>query len=73
MVDDEAILDDNSIPLDSKMTFLACEASDLLRQQEYLLGSLMSDVDMILYEERARQIGELLRQLTIDSGMSISS
>jgi hypothetical protein len=55
--------------LDHKTAILVSEASDLLRSQERLLAGVMSEKDMMLYELRAQQIDELLRELTIDSDL----
>lgn len=57
--------------LDHKTAVLVSEASDLLRGQERLLKGFMSTEDMMLYEARAQQIDELLRELTIDIDLRI--
>jgi hypothetical protein len=42
---------------------IAREATELLEEQQRLLDLPMSGADMMLYEMRSQQIGELLQQL----------
>jgi hypothetical protein len=44
---------------------IAREATELLEEQERLLDLPMSGADIMLYEMRSLQIGELLQQLSV--------
>ena len=48
---------------DRRTMLIAREATELLEEQERLLDLPMSGADMMLYEMRSQQIGELLQQL----------
>jgi len=47
---------------DRRTVLIAREATELLEEQERLLDLPMSGADMMLYEMRSQQIGELLQQ-----------
>lgn len=49
---------------DRRTLLIVREATELLEEQERLLDLPMSPADMMLYEMRSQQIGELIQQLS---------